>query len=267
MVGNTQPALFADKLALGLSENRAGAHLARSMMLHEMRALVRALPVEIMEGDFERAVVGENLLDKPTNSSRLKTFRHLVELYGLDLSKAVFRVFWMLSHQDLEALPHLCLVCAYARDPLFRHSFSLIEALKPGEVLEREVMEQHFEDAFPKRFSAAMKKSLAQNVNTSWTNGGHLSGRAKKLRHLPEPRPVSAAYAMFVGYIEGLRGERLIDSKYAALVSTTRSQLQASLALASARGLLTLKQAAGVIEFDFSHLLTPAEQELIHESD
>jgi hypothetical protein len=71
---------------------------------------------------------------------------------------------------------------------------------------------------------------------------------------------------MFSGYLTGLRGERLLDSPYAALVASNRSQIQAALALASARGLLSLKQAAGIVEFDFSNLLTPAEQEYIHES-
>jgi broad specificity phosphatase PhoE len=71
---------------------------------------------------------------------------------------------------------------------------------------------------------------------------------------------------MFVGYLTGLRGERLLDSAFAALVSPNRSQLQTALALASARGLLSIKQAAGIVEFDFSNLLTPAEQEFLHES-
>jgi hypothetical protein len=39
-------------------------------------------------------------------------------------------------------------------------------------------MEQHLENGFPGRFSSAMKKSMAQNVNTTWTFGGHLSGKA-----------------------------------------------------------------------------------------
>jgi hypothetical protein len=103
-------------------------------------------------------------------------------------------------------------VCAYARDPQLRHSFELVRTLRPSEVLQRVTMEQHLENGFPRRFSPAMKKSMAQNVNTTWTFGGHLAGKAKKTRRLPEPRPVSAAYAMFVGYLTGLHGERLLDS-------------------------------------------------------
>jgi hypothetical protein len=71
---------------------------------------------------------------------------------------------------------------------------------------------------------------------------------------------------VFVGYLTGLRGERLLDSAFVSLVASNRSQLQVALSLASAKGLLSLKQAAGIVEFDFSNLLTPAEQALIHES-
>lgn len=251
---------------LGFSDAIIGGHSARSMMFLEMCTLVRALPTKVSKDDFSKAIVENNVLDKPTLSSRKKSLRHLADLYGMDQSKAIFRVFWDFGHADFDSLPQLCLVCTYARDPQLRHSFELIRTLRLGEALERATMEQHLENGFPGRFGAAMKKSMAQNVNTTWTFGGHLAGKVKKTRQFPEPRPISAAYAMFVGYLTGLRGERLLDSAYAALVASNRSQLQSALALASARGLLSLKQAAGIVEFDFSNLLTRVEQELLHES-
>jgi hypothetical protein len=251
---------------LGFSDAGIGGHAARSMMFLEMRALVHAMPLTVTKDDFTKAIVEENALEKPTLSSRKKSLRHLTELYGMDASQALFRVLWNLGHADLDSLPQLCLVCAYARDQQLRHSFELVRTLRLGEVLERAAMEQHLENGFPGRFSPAMKKSMAQNVNTTWTFGGHLAGKAKKTRRLPEPRPVSAAYAMFVGYLSGLRGERLLDSAFASLVASNRSQLQATLSLASAKGLLSLKQAAGIVEFDFSNLLSPAEEALLHES-
>ncbi len=251
---------------IGFSKASLGGHAARSMMFLEMHALVQALPLEIAKPDFNRAVIDENILEKPTFASRKKSLRHLRELYGMDPSKALFRVLWELGHEDMDSLPQLCLVCAYARDPQLRQSFKLIRTLRLGEVLNRSDMEQHLEEGFPGRFSPAMKKSMAQNVNTTWTFGGHLSGRSKKIRQFPEPRPLSAAYAMFVGYLSGLRGEGLLDSAYSALVSSNRAQLQTALSLASAKGLLSLKQAGGIVEFDFCNLLTPEEQVLIHES-
>jgi hypothetical protein len=253
--------------ALGFSMALVGGHTARSMMLTEMRILNSALSVNATEREIATAVVDENLLQKPTLSSRKKSLRHLVELYGMDPTRALFRILWQLGHDDLESLPQLCLVCAYARDPQLRQSFESVRWLRLGAVLERIAMEQHLETAFPGRFSPAMKKSMAQNVNTTWTVAGHLSGKAKKIRQLPEARPVSAAYAMLVGYLNGFRGEQLMSSPYAFLVSSSRAQLESSLSLASAKGLLSFKKAAGIVEFDFSHLLTSVELELIHESD
>ena len=253
--------------SLGFSNAGIGGHSARSMMFLEMRALVLALPVTVTKNDFTKAIIEENILEKPTLISRKKSLRHLMELYGMDPSKALFRVLWEFGHADLDSLPQLCLVCAYARDPQLRHSFELIRTLRLGQPLARADMEQHLEKGFPDRFSPAMKKSMAQNVNTTWTFSGHLAGKARKTRRLPEPRPISAAYAMFVGYLTGLRGERLLDSAFASLVASNRSTLQASLSLAAAKGLLVLKQAAGIVEFDFSNLLTSAEQEMLHESN
>jgi hypothetical protein len=172
---------------LGFSKASFGGHSARSMMFLEMRALVQAMPLSVTKDDFTKAIIDENVLEKPTLSSRKKSLRHLVELYGLDTSKALFRVLWNFGHADFDSLPQLCLVCAYARDPQLRHSFELVRTLRLGEVLERAAMEQHLENGFPGRFSPAMKKSMAQNVNTTWTFGGHLAGRAKKTRRLPEP--------------------------------------------------------------------------------
>ena len=253
--------------SLGFSATSLGGHMGRSMMLSEMQVLFRSLPLTTTKDDFAKAIVAENLLEKPTLSSRKESFTRLGQLYGMDSTKALFRVLWNLGHTDADSIPQLCLVCAYARDPQLRHSFELIRTLRLGEVLIRARMEEHLEIGFPGRFSRVMKASMARNVGTTWTVSGHLKGKKNKIRQNPEPRPVSAAYAMFVGYLAGLRGERLLDSVFAALVSSSRAQLQVALSLASAKGLLTLKQAAGIVEFDFSNLLNPSEQALIHESN
>ena len=67
----------------------------------------------------------------------------------MDPSKVLFRVLWELGHADLDSLPQLCLVCAYARDPQLRHSFELVRTLRLGEVLRRAAMEQHLENGIP----------------------------------------------------------------------------------------------------------------------
>jgi hypothetical protein len=121
--------------SLGFSTAATGGHIGRSMMFLEMRILVRSLPSKVNKDDFVRVIVDENILEKPTLSSRKESLVRLTQLYGMDPSKALFRVFWELAHKDSDSLPQLCLVCAYARDPQLRHSYDLIRKLRLGEAL------------------------------------------------------------------------------------------------------------------------------------
>ena len=108
----------------GFSNASTGGHSARSMMFREAcEFLFVVMPLTATKDDFTKTIVEENVLEKPTMSSRKKSLRHLIELYGMDPSETLFRVLWQLGHADLESLPQLCLVCAYARDlhPLPRH--------------------------------------------------------------------------------------------------------------------------------------------------
>jgi len=243
---------------LGFSANRTGGHLARSMMLTEFKQLSDALPVDASVADYRRAVIELNLLGKPTQSSRVKSFRHLVELYGLDPAAPVFAALRRLARDQPADLPLLAMLCVYGRDAQLRHSFELIETLDPGTRLPRERMEEHLEQGFPGRFSKAMKQSLAQNVNTTWTACGHLTGRSHKTRAVPHPGWAAATYAMFVGYLLGLRGEILLHSVFARLVAAAPAQLIGFLGTAATKHWLRLRHAGGVTEIDFSTLAEPA---------
>lgn len=224
------------------------------MMFTEISILLRELPIDATPADYKEAIEGQNLLEKPTQSSRQKSYRHLIELYGLDPSMVIFRTARRLAKQCPDQLPLLAMLCTYCRDLQLRQSFELISTLSPGEHLTRERMEEHLEERFPGQFSAAMKKSLAQNVNTTWTASGHLEGRAKKIRSRPHPGWASSTFAMFLGYLLDLRGEILLNSVFGRLVAAEPHQLLAHLQTAGSHGWLRLRAAGGVTEIDFSEL-------------
>ena len=77
----------------GFRPTGTGGHMARSMMLQEIRALVSSVPASASREQYRSAILEENVLGKPTFSSREKSYRHLMELYGLDPMLALFRVF------------------------------------------------------------------------------------------------------------------------------------------------------------------------------
>jgi len=251
--------------ALGFFNAKTGGHMARSMMLKEITKALQVLPEDAGPQDFKKAIEEENCLGMPTFSSRKKSFSHLIELYGLDPKKALFRVLRKVFKADPAALPISAMICTYGRDAQLRHSFKLIRSLQPGEVLKRERMEEFLEEGFPSRFSPAMKKSLAQNVNTTWTYSGHLEGRSVKKRSIPSPRPASTAYAIFSGYLVGLRSQLLLGSEFSQLAGVDNHSALTHLSWATNQGWLRLRNAGGITEIDFSPLLTPQENELCHE--
>lgn len=248
----------------GFSTRKSSGHMSRSMMLPELRQLLAAVSAHAVRADYRIAIVEANVLGKPTFSSRRKAEKHLYELYGLDPSLALFRNLRRFAAEDADSLPLLGLVCAFCRDAQLRASFSLIEELKPGEVLPRERMEAHLESAFPERYSEVMKAALATRISTTWTAAGHLKGRAVKRRAIPQPRVAASAYAMLGGYLLGLRGEILTSSVFARLVGADPSVIVAHLSTAARNGWLRFRHAGGVMEIDFSGLLLPDEEALLH---
>lgn len=238
--------------------------MARSMMLTELTELCRSMPSEAVPLDYRKNIEEDNLLGKPTFGSRQRSYRHLVQLYGLNPDLTLFRVLRRFASEEPESIPLMGMVCAFCRDPQLRQSFDLIDSLKPGEVLPRVRMEAHLETSFPGLYSKAMKESMAQNVNTTWTVTGHLNGRSVKRRDLPKPRPSASAYAMFAGWLSGLRGQILLQSVFGRLLALTPDQILNHLADASAHGWLRLRNAGGVTEIDFSPLLTQQEQDIFH---
>ena len=250
--------------SFGFYRASTGAHMARSMMLDELTLLIRGTRPDASKEALKKAVVEENLIGKPTASSRKKTFDHLRRAYGLDANTALWRVLRQFVQREPQALPLMALVLVHSRDQQLRKSFELVANLKPGQELPRVQMEEWLEQAYPGRYSKAMKRSTAQNVNTTWTATGHLVGKAHKFRSRPRSTWLATTYAMFVGYLAGIRGQVLLDSVYGKLVGVDPLTAADHLSIASAHGLLRFRNAGGVVETDFSNLLEPADQLLLH---
>lgn len=242
-----------------------GGHAARTMMLGEASALFARIPAKAVRDDYRREVVEFNALGKPTKKARELTFRHLSDLYGLDPALPVFRVFHQLWSQDEQSRPILALMMALIRDPLLRSSQDFILAKHPGESVKREELEALLAKNYPDRFSAASLKSFAQNINGTWTQAGFLQGRAHKTRVLPRITATNVAFALFLGYLEGLTGQRLFASRWANLLSGSPDELVAHANAASNRGQIVFMNAGGVKEVRFPGYLSSEEEKWLHE--
>jgi hypothetical protein len=197
---------------LGFRFGINGPHAARTMMLDDLRALLASVPLAAFRADYAKVVVEQNILGKPTKKARELAFRHLTALYGLDPGVPVFRAFRRLWPLSEDGQPLLSLLVALARDPLLRSTQDFVLTKEQGAVILRTDLEDRLAADQPHRFSPASLKSFAQNVNGTWTAAGFLTGRIRKTRSSPMVTPAVVALCLFLGFLEGLSGQRLFCS-------------------------------------------------------
>ncbi len=247
----------------GFSGETGGAHASRTIMVDELQRLFEVVQDPFAERDqYRMAIIEQNALGKRSAKTRLLTYRHLSDLYGLDSNLLVFRGLRFFWEREVDGQALLALQCAYARDALLRSSASYILSTPEGTPLSREAMEAHIETVFPSRFSAATLKSTAQNLNSSWTKAGHLSGRAVKIRRRAAPTPGNAAYAVFLGYLAGLRGLSLFGSPYASLLDCSAERSLELAQQAAQKGWISVNHIGDVFEVSFPNLQRHIDRKL-----
>ena len=249
----------------GYKFGKSGAHSARSLMLEELRILFAATNPETTKDQYQQNIVDHNLLDKLTTKSRSLTFRHLVDLYGLNNEIPLFRIFRKLWPIEQDAQSVLALQMALIRDPLLRLSLPIIQHTKQGDFIVRSDVEVLLKAPNPERFSPSSLKSYAQNINGSWTQSGFLKGRNKKTRSTPTITPVNVAFALFLSYLEGATGERLFHNLWCQLLGLNEHQIIELAIAASHRGIIDFKQSGGVTEVRFPGFLTAEEEQWRYE--
>ncbi len=253
---------------LGFSFQRGGVHTSRTIMLAELRDLLSCVDaIDATKNEYQEAVQTANCLGKRSGKTRILTFRHLAELYALDPALLVFRSLRYFWQRDPTAQPLLAALCAYTRDPLLRLTAPIVLSAMEGATVTRESMEVFIDDQEPGRFSQATLKSTAQNINSSWTQAGHLAGRIRKVRGHAQATPGALSYALLLGYVSGLRGESLFNSEYIQILDCKFDKAIELAEDASRRGWISLKRVGQVIEVHFPNLINAQEMEWLREQN
>jgi len=250
----------------GFKDARGSAHSSRTIMLDELGILLSYLNrPDAQKSDYLHAIDDENCLGKRSGKTRTLTFRHLVDLYSLDTSALLFRALLYFWQRDPDGRPLLALLCAYSRDSILRSSASFILQAHEGTTISREGLEVFIDEIEPGRFSPATLKSTAQNINSSWTQAGHLTGKVRKIRSRALATPGSVSFALLLAYLTGARGESLFCSEYTKLLDCTFERALSLAEDASRRGWIVFKRVGEVIEVVFANLITAEEMEWVRE--
>lgn len=234
-------------------------------MLPDLQQLMEHARPELTVPDYRRLIVQENVLGKPTRTTREHTIRKLKALYGLDPAIPLFRALLRLWNFDAASRPMLAMLCAHARDPLLRLASGAVIGTPIGQVASTKAVLEAVEARAPGRFSQTNLKAIVVRVLGSFVQSGHLTDGASKRRQSVRATPASAAYAAFLAYLEGYRAQRLLTSPWAALLDATPEALVDLLREAGRRGVVSFKHQGNVIDIGFTEWLTPEERELVHE--
>ncbi len=239
----------------GFVSDPVGTHSSRTIMVSAVAQLFLASSPSTSYEELRRLVLEENVLQKSSMAGRAETFRRLRELYALDADVPLYRAlrfFWSLAPAEE---PMLAMLCALAREPVLRVSASLVLATAHGAALPKAAMEAHLALAFPDRYSAGVLAGMTRRILSSWTQSGHLVGRSRKVRAAPKTGPASAAYALLLGHLQGVRGGLLFETPWVAVLDVPSGLVHESAQDASRRGWIDYRRAGNVVDVQFHQAL------------
>jgi hypothetical protein len=248
------PAASAAFEAFGLKFSSGGAHISRTMMLAELGEVIANVPRHSSAGDYREAILQQNILGKATESTRRESLRRLRELYALDEATPIFGLLRKLQAVDPASLPLLAVQVAWARDPLLRATTLPVMDASEGERVETGSLAQAFEAAFPNQYSKQSRNQTARHAASSWTQSGHLVGRAKKTRQRIMPTAVAVAMALFLGDISGYHGADVFANPWCRLLDLNPDRAKAMGFEAHRAGLVNLRAVGEVVELTFPQL-------------
>lgn len=243
---------------LGFNYDSAGAHTSRSLMTADLATLINYIQDHTVEFEvYSNAIIEENCLGKESLKNRSITAKNLKQLYTLDASFPVWTALRFLYEKDNNSLPLLALLCALGRDELLRAYQPFLLSKEYGLIITRSETEQFFDELYPGRFSPVMLKSLAQNINGSYTLTGHFVGRTKKIRNKPKATTASVVYAVYLSTLQGTRGLSLLSTDFIKILELNTGQAIEHLQIASQKGWVNLKHMGEVLEVNFPHFPNP----------
>jgi hypothetical protein len=241
-------------LDFGGSNALTGASTSRTLMLKELTALLAGTEPSATPDDYKRAIVDDNLLLKPSASTRSKTYAFLRDRYALDPAVPVFRLLRLLWDRDEVGRPLMALLVAVYRDAALRATVPVVLATGPGEHISSPEFGGAIRNAMPGRLTDKTLKSTGENTTSTYRQSGHLVGRSNCARHAVSVTPASATMALLFATLDGAGGHGLLKSDWVRLLDSPGEVVLAEARVAAGRGWLELRHAGGVLEITFHQL-------------
>jgi hypothetical protein len=228
-------------------------HTNRTMMYAELSKLMDYA----IDDDLYLDSLNQNITNKTTRVNQKRTTDLLKKLYGFDVGYfpfKLFKYFWQISEESDK--PILTLLYAVGQDYLLAESCPVVASAKLGEKVTIENLEDNIESRHPNNFSEKTRRSLAQNIASSWKQAGFITGKVKNIRIQPIIGYHIVAFAFALAYVNGERGDFILTSRWAKALCLGDSQLRELAIEAARRDLLQYQYAGSVTAISFTNLFT-----------
>ena len=227
-------------------------HTSRTMMFSELE---KVMDHAIDGGNFIQSL-SLNVTGKKSSSGVEKTANYLKRLYRFDVKNPHFsalKYFWKISEQ--EEKPLLAFVYACKQDDLLSENLTVISEIPVGEKVHVERLEENIEKLHPNHYSANTRRSVAQNIASSFKQAGFIEGKVKNLRVQREVSYRVACFAFLVAYIDGYRGDFIWNSLSMKALFLSENKLRELAIECAKRDLMQYQFAGGVTAIAFTNLL------------
>lgn len=222
------------------------------MMLAE---LSRIMAHGIEQGSFEVSFA-DNVAGKRSKANKDKTNLSLRNLYRFDLTDPAFAAFlWFWKNSQEADHPILTLLFAISNDFLLSESIEIVQNAPLNQKVTVESLEANLARLHPGRYSPASLRSISQNLASSWKQAGFILGKVKNIRVQPEISYRVVTFGMLLGYLEGMRGEFLLASRYIRSLCLSESQVRELIGDAARRDLLQYQYSGHLTTIAFPNLL------------
>ncbi|MBN2884228.1 MAG: hypothetical protein JXN10_11915, partial [Clostridia bacterium] len=198
----------------------------------------------------------QNVISKATQSGLTKTSRYLKSLYDLDASQPqfmAFKHFWSIANERDK--PILAIIYAIGNDYQLKNSIPVINNTEIGKKVTVESIESHVENLYPQKYSANTRRSMAQNIASSWKQAGFITGKVRNIRTQPEINYLVLTFALFMAYLSGMRGDFILKSDWVKALSLDERTIRSLSIEAAKRDLLQYQYAGNITSITFKNLL------------
>lgn len=227
-------------------------HSSRTIMFSE---LSKVMDFGIDDNDYLSSL-DQNVFNKKTESGKGKTAKYLKTLYGFNYAQHEFRAFkyfWQIAEENEK--PLLAFVYAMNHDYLLSESIDVVQNATVGDKVTTDSLEQNIARLHPNKYANNTRKSMAQNIVSSWKQAGFIEGKVKSLKVLREISYKVGCFAFLLAYLKGNRGDFIWNSIGVKALCLNESKLR-ELALQCAKNDLMQYQYAGdVTIIAFTNLL------------